>query len=111
MGRMIAGIPCSFFPSYVPSLLPHSSSLPFSYSPVLPSLPPSSLPNTGCTPRDLAMDCDFYECADLIDDLKKLKMKHDDDLLRAERLIGKIHTVFRIHGLSLISVLRSVQGM
>lgn len=34
------------------------------------------------------MDCDFYECADLIDDLKTLKMRHDEDLLRAERLIG-----------------------
>ena len=26
--------------------------------------------NTGATPRDLSQQCDFYECADLIDELK-----------------------------------------
>ena len=26
--------------------------------------------STGATPRDLAQQCDFYECADLIDELK-----------------------------------------
>ena len=32
------------------------------------------------------MECDFYECADLIDDLKKLKEKQEEDLLRAQRV-------------------------
>ena len=26
--------------------------------------------STGATPRDLAQQCDFYECADVIDELK-----------------------------------------
>ena len=34
------------------------------------------------------MDCDFYECADLIDELEKLKAKHTEDMLREERLKG-----------------------
>ena len=32
------------------------------------------------------MECDFYECADLIDELKKLKEKQEEDLLRAQRV-------------------------
>ena len=26
--------------------------------------------HSGATPRDLALECDFYDCADLIDELK-----------------------------------------
>lgn len=40
----------------------------------------------GLTPKDLAMDCDFYDCADLIDDLEKLRIKQAEDVLRVERL-------------------------
>lgn len=50
------------------------------------------------------MECDFYECADLIDDLKKLKMKHDEDLLRAERISGIVLTKPIGHGLLSIYV-------
>lgn len=46
--------------------------------------------DVGCTARDLAMDYDFYECADLIDELEKLKIKHQEDILRAERIEGVV---------------------
>ena len=52
---------------------------------------------TGLTPRDLAMDCDFYECADLIDDLEKLKIKQEEDFLREERLSSECCVPVSVH--------------
>jgi hypothetical protein len=35
------------------------------------------------------MESDFYDCADLIDEMKKLQAKHEEDILKAERLSGQ----------------------
>ena len=40
------------------------------------------------------MDYDFYECADLIDELEELKLKHQEDIKRAERLQGVLLTLW-----------------
>ncbi len=40
------------------------------------------------------MDYDFYECADLIDELEMLKRKRQEDLIRAERIQGVLYRSF-----------------
>ena len=42
----------------------------------------------GLTPRDLAMQCDFYDCADLLDELEQLQAKVLEDRLKETRVQG-----------------------
>jgi len=43
---------------------------------------------SGNTARDLAIYCDFYDCADLIDELQKLQMKQLEDQRQSDRVKG-----------------------
>ena len=43
---------------------------------------------SGNTARDLAIYCDFYDCADLIDELQKLQMKQLEDQRQSEKIKG-----------------------
>lgn len=51
-----------------------------------PLFPPNFPP--GLTARDLAMQCDFYKCADLLDELKAIMKKESEDRLRKSREQG-----------------------
>ena len=42
----------------------------------------------GLTARDLAMQCDFYKCADLLDELKAIMKKESEERLRKSREQG-----------------------
>ena len=44
---------------------------------------------TGFTPRELAMQCDFYECADLIDELEKMQQKAANARIRESKIKGE----------------------
>lgn len=48
----------------------------------------SYLLTVGLTARELAMQCDFYECADLIDDLEKIQIEEEKEQLRQSRIKG-----------------------
>jgi hypothetical protein len=50
------------------------------------TFPPKISP--GLTARDLAMQCDFYKCADLLDELKEIMKKESEDRLRKSREQG-----------------------
>ena len=43
---------------------------------------------SGLTPRDLAMQCDFYKCADLLDELKEIMKREAEERLKQSRLQG-----------------------
>ena len=42
----------------------------------------------GLTARDLAMQCDFYKCADLLDELKAIMKKESEERLKKSREQG-----------------------
>lgn len=42
----------------------------------------------GLTPRDLAMQCDFYDCADLLDEMEQLQAKLREEKLKETRVQG-----------------------
>lgn len=74
-----------------------------------PFLSPSLYASAGCTPRDLAMDSDFYDCADLIDDLEKLQIKQMEDAIRSKRLEGWYGSSFKVSNVLLVLIAR--QGL
>ena len=43
---------------------------------------------SGLTARDLAMQCDFYKCADLLDELKEIMKKESEERLKKSREQG-----------------------
>ena len=47
-----------------------------------------SINYSGLTARDLAMQCDFYKCADLLDELKEIMRREAEDRLKQSRLQG-----------------------
>ncbi len=42
----------------------------------------------GFTPRELAMQCDFYECADLIDELARVQLQQEVARIKESRIKG-----------------------
>ena len=42
----------------------------------------------GLTARDMAMQCDFYKCADLLDELKEIMKRESEERLRKSREQG-----------------------
>ena len=43
---------------------------------------------SGLTARDLAMQCDFYKCADLLDELREIMKKESEERLKRSRVQG-----------------------
>ena len=52
------------------------------------------------------MQCDFYECADLIDDLERLQTEQKKERLRQSRIKGSL--LSRVHNIILLTLLSRV---